>query len=142
MVVADIMTKKVITAEMDDTLAGIRKVFELNKCHHIPILKDERLVGMVSDRDILRELSPLADSRTADIHALNSLKKKAHQIMSRHVVTVSPDDTLEEATRIILDKGISCVPVMGREGYVIGILTKTDLLRHYANQNQTVTSEA
>ncbi len=46
MTIAEIMTTKVICATMDDTLGGIRKVFEMNRCHHIPIIEDNRLVGL------------------------------------------------------------------------------------------------
>ncbi len=129
MTVAEIMTTKVITATMDDTLGGIRKVLELNRCHHIPIIEDNRLVGIVSDRDVLKDLSPDADMASADNHALNSLKKKAHQIMTRKVITISPEDSIEEAADIMLGKGFSCLPILERSGAVVGIVTKTDVLK-------------
>lgn len=128
MTVAEIMHTKVITACMDDTLGGIKKVFELHQFHHIPVVDEDRLVGIVSDRDVLRELSPNVDSVRADNRALNTLKKKAHQIMSRRVITISPDDTIEEAAALMLQKKLNCLPVLQHYGALIGIVTKTDLL--------------
>ncbi len=129
MTVAEIMTTKVICAGMDDTLDGIRKTLEMNRCHHIPIVEDNRLVGIVSDRDVLKDLSPEADMENADNHALNTLQKKAHQIMSRKVITISPEDSVEEAAAAMLEKKFSCLPVLERSGAVVGIVTKTDILK-------------
>ena len=100
----------------------------LDRCRHIPIVDDNRLVGIVSDRDVLKELSPNADTDGADIHALNTLRKKAHQIMTRKVITISPEDTIEEAAAAMLEKKFNCLPVLERSGAVVGIITKTDLL--------------
>jgi acetoin utilization protein AcuB len=136
MTVAEIMTTEVITAGMDDTLGGIRKVFELHHCNHIPIIEENRLVGIVSDRDVLRGLSPNVDSVRADNRALNTLKKKAHQVMTRQVHTISPDDTIENAVTIFLEKQCSCLPVLDQSGRVVGILTKTDLLKCLRSQMQ------
>lgn len=129
MTVAEIMTTKVTTASLDDTLGGIRKVFELNKFHHMPIVEDSRLAGIVSDRDVLRGLSPHVDSTRADSRDLNTLKKKAHQVMTRRVITISPEDTLEEAVALMLEKKFNCLPVLERSGAVIGIVTKSDLMK-------------
>ncbi len=128
MTVAEIMTTKVITAGMDDTLGGIRKIFELNQCHHIPILEDNRLVGMVSDRDVLLGLSPDVDFPRADNRALNTLKRKAHQIMTRKVIIINPEHTVEEAVAIMLIKKFNCLPVVGDSGILVGIITTTDIL--------------
>ena len=129
MTVAEIMTTKVITATMDDTLDDIRKILEGRRCHHIPIVENDRLVGIVSDRDILRALSPYADTAGAGSQALNTLKKKAHQFMTRRVITISPEDTVEEAATMMLERNFNCMPVLERSGKVLGILTKTDILK-------------
>lgn len=140
MTVADIMTTEVITAGMDDTLGGIRKVFEMHHCHHIPILEDNQLVGIVSDRDVLWSLSPHVDSDRADNRALNTLKKKAHQIMTRHVRTISPDDTIATVAAIFLEMEFSCLPVLEQSGNVVGIVTKTDLLESLVGEDVPVTT--
>ena len=138
MIVADMMTTEIITAGMDDTLGGIRKVFELNDCHHIPIIEDDRLVGIVSDRDVLKGLSPTADLAIADNRALKTLRKKAHQIMTRNVTTISPEDTIEEAATVFLKLKFSCLPVLERSGHLVGIITKTDLLASLLDKTMAV----
>jgi len=138
MIVSEIMTTEVITAGMDDTLGGIRKVLELHKCHHIPIVEDDKLMGIVSDRDILKGLSPTADLTIADNRALKTLKKKAHQIMTRHVTTISAADTIERAVAIFLEMNFSCLPVLGQSGELLGIVTKTDLLERLVVESAAV----
>ena len=138
MIVADIMTTEIITAGMDDTLGGIRKVFELNNCHHIPIVEDNRLVGIISDRDVLKGLSPTADLPIADDRALKTLKKKAHQIMTRKITTISPEDTIEEAAAVFLKLKFSCLPVLEQSGHLVGIITKTDLLASLLDKTMAV----
>jgi acetoin utilization protein AcuB len=137
MTVAEIMTTEVTTASMDDTLGGIRKVFGLNHYHHIPIVEDDRLVGIISDRDVLKNLSPRVDAASANDHDLTTLKKKTHQIMTREVITISPEDTIEEAAATMLEKNISCLPVLERSGAIIGIVTKTDLLESLSGKRAT-----
>ena len=119
MTIADIMTTEVITASMDDTLGGIRKVFELNDCHHIPIVEDGELVGIISDRDVLRALSPTADLPIADNRALKTLKKRAHQIMTRDVVTIGPEESIEKAAAIFLEQQFSSLPVVDGLGNIV-----------------------
>jgi len=103
MTVPEIMTTEVITASMDDTLGGIRNVFELNSFHRIPIFEGNKLVGIVSDRDVLRNLSSRVDTVNANNQALNTLKKKTHQIMTRKVITINPEDTIEAAAATMLE---------------------------------------
>jgi len=129
MTVAEIMTTEVITASMDDTLGGIRKVFELNHFHHILIVEDNRLTGIVSDRDVIKNLSSRADMVNANNQALNTLNKKTHQIMTRKVITINPENTIEEAAATMLEKKFNCLPVLEPSGAIVGIVTKTDILR-------------
>lgn len=140
MIVSDIMTTEVITAGMDDTLGGIRKVLELHNCHHIPIVEDNELVGIVSDRDVLKGLSPTADLPIADNRALKTLKKKAHQIMTRHVITIGAQDSVEKAAAIFLEMNFSCLPVLGQSGDLVGIITKTDLLERLVAASAAVSA--
>lgn len=135
--VAEIMTVKVATAAMDDTLGGIKKIFELKRIHHIPIVENDRLMGIVSDRDILINISPYIDTASEDNRALNTLKKKAHQVMTRRVITVSSEDSIDEAAETMLKKKISCLPVLALSGEIMGIITKTDLLKCFVEQSQT-----
>ena len=130
MMVSEIMATEVMTASTDDTLGEIREIFKSNHIHHLPVVQDNKLVGIVSDRDILKDLSSDVDMVGADNHALDTLKKTADQIMTHRVITVSLEDTIEEASTTMLEKNISCLPILERSGVVVGVVTKSDILKN------------
>lgn len=129
MIVNEIMTTKVITIEMDDTLGQIQKIFEKHKFHHLLIVDDGELIGIISDRDVLKEISPHVNTISEDSRARQTLKKKAHQIMSRKPITVEPDTLVDDAASIMLKKNISCLPVVSLSGNIDGILSWKDILK-------------
>ena len=134
MTVGDIMTTDVITVTMDNTLGQIKKLFSENNCHHVLVLDDTSLAGLISDRDVLAHISPLVDSASADARAMNTLQKRAHQIMTRTIVSVSQDMSVEEATQILLKEGISCLPVLSSSKDIDGILTWRDMLKYFVDK--------
>ena len=134
MTVSDIMTSEVITAGMDDTVEEIAKIFEQHHIHHIPILEGTRIVGVVSDRDVLKTISPFANTIGDVTRDRNTLKRKAHQLMTRKVVTICPTDTAREAAETMMAHKFNCLPVLSNAGAVVGIVTKTDVLRCFVEQ--------
>ena len=136
--IEDVMTKDVATGSMDDTLGDLKKIFESRHLHHLPIVDAGRLEGIVSDRDVLRFLSPYVDTMGEDNRALNTLKKKAHQIMTRDVVTVRAHDTVTAAASLMLDNCFSCLPVLSDVGALIGIVTKTNFLGCFAREGMAL----
>ncbi len=128
--VNDIMTSPVFTIAMDDSVETIQRAFENNKFHHIIVNGDEgECVGVISDRDLLKNLSPFIgkfSERTADA---SCLKRRAHQIMTRSLVSVRPMTSLRAAARIMLDQRISCMPVVDSLNHCVGIITLRDVVR-------------
>jgi acetoin utilization protein AcuB len=129
MIVNEIMTTKVITIEMDTTLEQIQKIFEKHKFHHLLIVEDGELIGIISDRDVLKEVCPHVNTISEDSHARQTLKKKAHQIMSRKPITVESDTLVDDAASIMFKKNISCLPVVSPSGNIDGILSWKDILK-------------
>lgn len=127
--VASIMTRHVITVTMDNTLKVVRKLFDLHRVHHLPVLENGKLVGMVSDRDMLRELSPGVDKPTASAHDLATLEKHVHQIMKRGVLTATPLTPIADAGQIMLAHSVSALPVLDAEGRCVGIVSSRDFMK-------------
>jgi acetoin utilization protein AcuB len=135
MIVNKIMTTEVITIGMDDTLAQIQKLFEKHKFHHLLIVEDEELIGIISDRDVLKEISPFVNTISEDTRSRETLKKKAHQIMTRKPITAEPDTLVDDAANIMLKKNISCLPVVSPSGNIQGILSWKDILKFYIERD-------
>lgn len=128
MLVREIMTTRVATVSMDDRLNVIKEIFEQAHFRHLLVLEEDALVGVISDRDLLRALSPYLDTDAEMTRDTDTLNRRAHQIMSRQPITIAPDRPLQEAARLMLERHVSCLPVL-ENGALVGILSWRDLLR-------------
>ena len=132
--VESIMTRKVVTVESDDSLKTIREIFDNVKFHHLLVVEKRKLVGVISDRDLLKALSPFVGrlfERPQDVALLN---KRAHQIMSRKPITVDKEFRVEAAARLLMGKNVSCLPVTSLEGAIEGIVTWKDIFKAYCTR--------
>jgi acetoin utilization protein AcuB len=116
------MTKKVITVGPDDTLERAADLLAGNRIHRLPVVRDDRLVGIVSDSDIRN-----AALRDPSHGAVGVGGKTVGEIMTREVITMTPWDTVEDALLVLQKKRLGALPVV--EGNrVVGIITKADVL--------------
>jgi acetoin utilization protein AcuB len=123
------MTTEVITVDEDVSLMQASKLMKEHGIKHIPVIKEHRLVGIVSDRD-LKEAQP-SDATSLDIHELYYLldKVKIKSLMSTDLHTTTGEEVIERAAALMLDYDISSLPVVDQEGKLKGIVTKGDLFR-------------
>jgi acetoin utilization protein AcuB len=123
------MTGDVITVDVDVSLMQASKLMKEHGIKHLPVVKERRLVGIVSDRD-LKKAQP-SDATSLDIHELYYLldKVKIGSLMSTNLHTTTAEEVVERAAALMLDYDISALPVVDQEGKLKGIVTKGDLFR-------------
>ena len=130
LILAQIMTRHIVTVSQDDSLKTLRELFETHHFHHLLVTEGSRLVGVVSDRDLLKNISPFVghsfSERSQDLATLN---RRAHQIMTRQLITAHPDQTVQEAVHLMLQHGVSCLPIVDEQMKPVGIVSWRDLLR-------------
>lgn len=129
MLVKERMTRNPITIRPDTPVTEAQAMMKREKIHHLPVLdKDEKLVGIVSEKDLLYA-SP-SPASTLSVYEMTSLlaKLKVEKVMSKSVFTVAEDVPLEEAARIMADRGIGGLPIL-RGGALVGVITESDLFR-------------
>jgi acetoin utilization protein AcuB len=129
MKVESIMTKRVVTVGFDDTLETVQQIFQQAGFHHLLVVEDGQLQGVVSDRDLLRALSPFIDSVVETQRDVGTLSKRVHQIMSRKPVTLRADADVNEAIRLFLAHPISCIPIVDNAFSAVGIVSWRDILK-------------
>ena len=100
--IRDIMTSRVVTIGMDDSLEVIREIFKKVRFHHLLVVDNEKLVGVISDRDVLKAISPYVGTMSETDRDRATLNKRVHQIMSHHPVTVRHSCSLQEAAQLML----------------------------------------
>ena len=124
-----IMSVSPVTVRMDDALSRVKELFDSHHFHHLLVVDGERLVGVVSDRDLLKALSPHIGTVSETARDLASLNKRVHQIMSRHPIVLRPTASIREAIEIFNTHAISCIPVVDAENRPVGIVSWRDILK-------------
>lgn len=129
MLVKNWMNKDVITVDANESMLEAINLLKKHGIRTLPVMRDNELVGVVTDRDLKR--ASASDATTLEVHELLYLlsKIKVNEVMSRTLITVPFDYTLEEAAETLLKNKISGVPVVDHDGRVAGIITQTDLFR-------------
>ena len=117
------MTKQVVTLGPEASAAEAWALCREHRIRHLPIVDGERLVGLVSDRD-LRDVSPPRGDR----EGATLTWVRVGDMMTRDLVTIHPLDTIDRAAREIYDRRIGCLPVVD-EGGLVGIVTSSDMMR-------------
>ena len=128
-VVREIMMGSPVTLKPDETLDLANDVIFLGRIRHIPIVEDGRLVGLLSERDMMGAAATtiFGLKRKSKSALLKSVLIK--DVMKRKVVTVKPDTTIKDVAHLMKEKKIGCVPVVD-EGSLVGLVTTTDILRY------------
>ena len=130
MKLGEIMTTRVVTVEFDDSLATVKEIFDSLRFHHLLVIgSDKKLCGVISDRDLLRAISPYLGTVSENARDSATLKKRAHQIMTRAPVTLGPDASVADAIQLFLSHRVSCIPVVDEGSRAVGIVSWRDILR-------------
>jgi acetoin utilization protein AcuB len=131
MKVRELMTSAVVTVARNDTLSLADDLMRTKNIRHLPVVEDGRLVGILTQRDLLQaELSSaLGFGEKARKEFLKSVVVK--EVMTDEVLTVDPETDIKEAARTMLDRRVGCLPVVekGPKDKLVGIVTDRDLLR-------------
>ena len=126
--VGSMMQTQVITATPTMSLAEVQRVMRDSNIRHVPVVAGTRLVGIITDRD-LREASPspattLMRGEIANQMATTPIKT----CMTKNVVWISPDITMVDAARVLVQRTIDCLPVVDH-GTLVGVVTAIDCVR-------------
>ncbi len=110
-IVAEIMTTPVQTVAPGVAALVAKDLLRRRRIRHLPVVRDGKLIGILSDRD------PFLEGRRVD------------EIMTSKVLTARPDTEIRDAARMLAEERIGCLPVVDASGAVLGIVTTTDVLR-------------
>lgn len=130
MLVANWMTKDVVTITPDRSMMKCSKLMKDKSISRVPVVdEDGRIVGIVSDRDI-KDASP-SKATTLDMHELYYLLSeiKIGDIMTKKVMTIKMAETVEKVAVIMLENSFGGLPVVDDDNKVVGIITDTDIFK-------------
>lgn len=128
--ISKIMTRKLATVQPNDNLETVRNILEQRGFHHVPVVDQGKLEGIVSYTDYLRVISDVfgnsQDSRTNQ-RLLNAVLVK--DVMTTEVICLSPDDTVEDALRVFNANNFHALPVTEGDRHLVGLLSTFDLIK-------------
>ncbi len=125
--VMDRMRRSPVTIGRNDTLDHALRTLETRKIRHLPVVEGDRLIGIVSDRDLKKAAPSPFDRDTAEEFLRLTSAVTIKEVMSKEAVTTSPHSPIEEAASLMFQKRIGALPVV-QDGRLVGIITETDVL--------------
>lgn len=132
MLVRKKMKTDLITITKNERMTVAKKILEEKKIRHLPVVEGKKLIGLVTNMDIRKaEASPATSLEIRELHYLLD-KLTVGEIMTRNVITISPDVSVEEAATIMHDNKIGCLPVV-EDGNLVGIITENDVMEILIN---------
>ena len=128
-VVREIMMGSPVTLKPEDTLDLANDVISLGRIRHIPVADGGRLVGIITERDLI-------GAAASQLFGLKQKSKSAllksvllKDVMKKRVMTVAPETPIKDVAHLMANKKIGCLPVIS-EGLLVGLVTTTDILRY------------
>ena len=122
--VSDFMTKDLVTLRESDDLALAESLLKLGGIRHLPVVRERKLVGILTHRDVLRS----GQFGTPAARAL-----PVADVMTRTPTSVRPATGLAQAARLMLERKYGCLPVCEDDGTLVGIVTEADFVRFAAD---------
>jgi CBS domain-containing protein len=122
--VSDFMTKDLVTVRESDDLALAESLLKLGGIRHLPVVRERKLVGLLTHRDVLR---------SAHVGKPAARELPVAEVMTRTPTSVRPATGLAQAARLMLERKFGCLPVCEDDGTLVGIVTEADFVRFAAD---------
>lgn len=129
--VADIMSTELTTVVPSTPLTQLLDVFAQHTFHHLPVVENDKLLGIISDRDLSQALSPNIGTESESAEDRRLLRQSAADIMTSTIIGIDRSTDLDTASILLLENDISCLPVTDDNGGLEGLLTWKDLLQYF-----------
>lgn len=152
MYIKDIMTKDVITVTLDDNVEKCASLLIKHNLSGLPVLDESgKLVGIVTEGDLIRRASRIKGPAVLEVlggmiyldspkkfmdELKSSMGQKAKDVMTKKVVTIEPDQTIEEGATLLVEKNVKRLPVISKEGELVGIVSRRDIMSYLFPEQQ------
>jgi acetoin utilization protein AcuB len=131
MKITEIMSTELITSTLDDFLSEVKEVLAVNKIKHVVVIEEGKLMGILGERELLLAISPYVNSNVYTTRDLATLNQRVSQIVERHPLYLDDQSELEDAIDMFDKNDISCIPIVDADFVPVGIVTKSDIIRHF-----------
>lgn len=137
MQVGQIMTTEVIFLGPNDSMDKVQQIFKTHNIHHIPIIEEDKVIGIISSTDYLKLLHGFTLFKTHKSEEYNDAIMRSllvKEVMTKQVATINPEDTVEIAAGFFRENLFHALPVVDANGSLVGIITTFDLINYAFNE--------
>lgn len=135
MLVKEVMKTQLVTLNADVKLGFANDIMYLGRIRHLPVVQGQALVGILTQRDLYRaSLTSILTNWKENKEFLDSIR--VSEVMTKNVITISPDATMEDAAQIMIDKKVGGLPVVQEKTKLVGLITETDVLQYFVNESR------
>lgn len=131
MKISQIMSRNPVTVSLDDHLDIVKDIFDHAKFHHLLVVDEGKLCGVISDRDLLKSISPNIGTNRYTARDLETLAQPVHRIVTRKPITLDAEASVDDAVAIFNSHRISCIPIVDEEGVAVGIVSWRDIMKAF-----------
>lgn len=125
--VKNYMTDEVVTIGKDTSLLEAHRLMGTKRIRSLPVMDGDQLIGLVTRTDLMSsDPSRLASRKSQEI-SIKILTQPVEKLMTKAVITISPDAPLTDAARLMVENKFHCLPVLDNEKKLVGIITESDL---------------
>lgn len=129
--IRELMQTDVVTVDEEAHLDVAEELMRMDRIRHLPVVAGDRVVGLVSQRDLFRAALSSAVARSPEDEQRWLARIPVRQSMTREVLSAHPDADVGHAVEMMLRERVGCLPVV-EDGRLVGLLSETDCLRHLA----------
>jgi acetoin utilization protein AcuB len=128
---SEIMSKRLVVLGVESTLREAHQIMREKSIRHLPVVERQtnNLLGIISDRDIKKFMSPFIGSTRETAQDKATLDIAVGKIMVKTLITGKPDEEVKSAIEKMLPKKLGCLPVIDDTGRLVGIVTNIDLVK-------------
>lgn len=134
--VSAIMTRNIVKLKLTDELSTAESLFKKNHIRHLPVVEHGHIVGMLSYTDLLRiSFADAVDEDGEGIETTVYNMFSIEQVMTKKVVSVGPDTSIEQVGKVFLTHEFHALPVV-QDDTLLGIVTTTDIIRYFLEEEE------
>jgi acetoin utilization protein AcuB len=129
--ITEIMSAPIKSVTLDHFLKDVKEIFDHNDIRHLIVIEEGTLIGVVSERDLLKNMSPYMNSNVYTTRDIATLNQRVINILTRNPKFLTLGDQVQDAIALFNSVRIGCIPIVDENNVPVGIVTRGDIIRNF-----------
>jgi acetoin utilization protein AcuB len=129
--ITEIMSAPIKSVTLDHFLKDVKDIFDNNDIRHLIVIEEGTLIGIVSERDLLKSISPYVNTHVYTTRDLATLNQRVINIVTRNPKFLYQSASVQDAIELFNTVRIGCIPIVDADHVPVGIVTRGDIIRNF-----------